>query len=396
MDSTQIALSGINSANQTLSNTSNNIANSETTAYKSTDVNFTQMVVSNGSQGTGIGVSGGAVSTSFGNGGMVSTGDPLDHAISGEGFFIVEGPNGEELYTRDGHFNFDKDGYLVDSNGNQVQGYPSGTSELAPIHLDETPLPPEVTTEATIEANFGTESTGEVVASVPIYDSLGGEHAMQVKFDNKVVDPVTNEATWTVSATVNGQAVTMPAPAEISFDSTGQLIAPSGMVDADGKLQIDLSTLTPALPGVTTVDVDMAGSTGYEGDNTVKSQTSNGRTYSELDGYKVEANGTIVFSYQGGETKEVAQIGMANVENLNGLTTENNGYYTTTQEAGEVTYGTSGDSGFGIMYSGYVEGSNVDMTSELVDLITAQSFYQSNAKVLGVVDENNQALMQAI
>lgn len=395
MDASKIALSGINAANKQLSNTSNNIANSESVGYKSTMVSFGQMVVTDGSSGTGIGVDGGAVTTNFGTGTMVSTGDPLHHAIQGEGYFVIQGSNGEELLTRSGLFNFDDNGMLVDGNGNKVMGYPAGSSELQPIELDDTPLPPVVTTEGSLQANFGSDGD-EIVASIPVYDSLGGESSLNIKFDNKVVDPNTGEATWTVSAEINGQTVTLPAPSEVHFDSNGQLIAAQGIVDAAGKINFDLSTLTPPLPNVNTVDVDLTGSTGYDGENSVKSSSSNGRTYSELDGYKVEADGTIVFNYEGGEVKEVAQIAMAIVENESALSTENNGYYTTTQKTGDITYGKSGQSGFGTMYSGYVEGSNVDMTAELVNLITSQQFYQANSKVLGVVDENNQALMSVI
>lgn len=395
MDATKIALSGINAANKNLGNTSNNIANSSTVGYKETDMIFNQMVVSTGAQGQGIGVGGGMVTTSFSGGSMQPTNDPLHHAISGEGFFVVNDSNGNEMLTKNGAFYFDEEGNLVDQMGNEVQGYPSGSDTLETIQLDSTPLPPVVTTEAEMAANFGSDGD-EIVTSIPVYDSLGNKSDMVITYDNKVVDPVTGEATWTVSAEVEGQAVALPAPAEIKFDANGELVTGHGLVDADGVISVDLSTLTPALIGVTTVDMDISGSTGYAGDNAVKNSSSNGRTYSELDNYKVEANGTIVFSYEGGETKEVAQIAIATVDNQHALTVENNGYYTTTQSSGQVHYGLSGQSGFGTMHSGYLEGSNVDMTEQLVNLIEHQQDYQANSKVLGVVGENNQALMAAI
>lgn len=396
MDATRIALSGINGANKNLSNTSNNIANSQTVGYKATSVTFAQMVVNNGSQGTGIGVSGGAVTTNFGNGSMVQTGDPLDHSISGSGFFVVEGKNGENLLTRSGDFSFNKEGVLVDSFGNKVQGFGAGSTVLEDIVINDAALPPQATTESKITANFGSEKDSELVTSISVFDSLGTEHQMKIKFDNKVVDATTKEATWTVTAEINGKTVTLGTPSTIEFDAAGQLKAGEGLLDADGKFEADLSGITPTLPGVGKIEVDLTGSTGYDGDSKISSQTSNGRTFSEYDNFKVEADGTIVFSYQGGETKRVAQIALANVDNLNGLVTQNNGYYTTSQAAGETLYGVSGDAGFGMVYSGYLEGSNVDMTAQLVGLIEAQQHYQSNSKVLGVVDENNKALMQVI
>ncbi len=395
MDPTKIALSGINAANQKLANTSNNIANSETVGFKETDMLFHQMVISNGSQGSGIGVSGGAVQTTFTGGSMVPTGDPLHHAISGDGYFVVHDSNGNQLLTKNGAFLFDENGNLVDGNGNEVQGYPSGSDTLETIQLDSTPLPPVITDEASMTANFGTDGD-PIVTSIPVYDSIGEKSSMVVTYDNKVVDPTTGEATWTVTAEVDGVPVTLPAPAEVKFDANGELVTGYGLVDANGKIEFDLSTLTPPLAGVSKIEMDISKSTGYAGDNEVNETISNGRTYSKLDNYKVEANGTIVFSYEGGETKEVAQIAIATVENQHGLTVENNGYYTTTQTSGQVKFGLSGDSGFGTMHSGYLEGSNVDMTEQLVDLISSQQYYQANSKVLGVVDENNQALMAVI
>lgn len=396
MDSSKIALSGISAANQMLSNTSNNLANSETTGYKGSSVTFSELVVNNGSQGEGIGVSGGKTTINFSSGTMSTSSDPLDHAISGDGFFIVEDDNGSQLLTRGGDFSFDADGVLVDSTGNAVQGYLEGSSELTDIVLISTALPPEVTSSGELTANFGSTAGDSVTSILSVFDSLGAESDLAITIDSRNLNPATNEATWTVSATINGNPVTLGAPSEITFNSSGQLVLGSGLVDASGKIAIDLSGLTPSLPGVTTVSLDISKSTGYEGDSNLETSKSDGRTYAEFTDYAVEEGGTIVFNYRGGETKEFAQIAMAVVENLNGLVVENNGYYTLTQAAGDITYGVSGDAGFGTMYSGYLEGSNVDNTAELVSLISAQKFYQSNSKVLGVVDENNKALMQVI
>lgn len=396
MDSSKIALSGISAANQMLSNTSNNLSNSETTGYKTSSVTFSELVVNNGSQGEGIGVSGGTTTIDYSSGTMSTSSDSLDHAISGDGFFVVENDSGEQLLTRSGDFSFDEDGVLVDANGNAVQGYLEGSSELSDIVLISTALPPEVTESAELTANFGSTDGDSVSTTLSVFDSLGAESDLVITIDSRTLDSSTNEATWTVSATINGTTVTLGTPSEITFDSSGQLVLGSGLVDADGNISIDLSSVTPSLPGVGTVTLDISDSTGYEGDSNLETSSSDGRTYAEFTDYSVEDDGTIVFNYQGGETKEFAQIAMATVENLNGLVVENNGYYTLTQSAGDISYGKSGDAGFGTMYSGYLEGSNVDNTAELVALIEAQKFYQSNSKVLGVVDENNQALMQVI
>lgn len=398
MDYTKIALSGINGANKAIGNTSNNIANSETIGYKSQSMQFSQMVVKNGSQGSGVGVGSGAVSTNHNGGSMLPTGNALHQAISGEGYFVVETGNGEQILTRNGAFQFDKDGYLVDGYGNHVQGFGNDSTALQEIKIDDTSLPPVVTNEGALSINFGndmTDPTDEIVTSLKVYDSLGQSSNLNIKFKNYQIDPTTNEATWEIEANINGGTVTL-TPNTVHFDDKGQMITGKGAIDADGKFDLDLSKQTPALPGVGNMEIDISTSTGYAGNTTIKSQTSNGRSYAEYDGYQVEANGKIVFSYAGGETKEVATLAMANVKNPDGLVMENNGYYSVGIDAGEVFFGKSGETGFGNMYSGYLEGSNVDMTGELVNLIGLQKMFQSNSKVLGVAKETNNALMQAV
>ncbi|MDK9793908.1 flagellar hook protein FlgE [Vibrio sp. D431a] len=398
MDYTKIALSGINGANRAIGNTSNNIANSETIGFKQTSMQFSQMVVKNGANGTGVGVGSGAVSTNHNGGSMVPTGNALHQAISGEGYFVVENENGEQSLTRNGAFEFDKDGYLVDGYGNHVQGFGSGSTALQDIKIDETSLPPVITDSGSLEINFGndmTDPTDEIVTSVKVFDSLGDSQNLNIKFKNYSIDPVTSEATWEIEASVDGKAVAL-TPNTVHFNDKGELIKGKGAIDGDGKFELNLGTLTPALPGVGKVEMDISKSTGYAGNTTIKSQNSNGRTYAEYDGYQVEADGSIVFSYAGGETKEVATIAMANVKNPDGLVMGNNGYYSVGIAAGDVFYGKSGDTGFGNMYSGYLEGSNVDMTAELVNLISLQKMFQSNSKVLGVAKETNNALMQAV
>ncbi len=389
-DFSKIALSGLKAANQQLAATSNNLANSETYGFKSQSVQFKALFAGSGLSASGIGTALDSTNTNFSNGSLLTTGDSLHHAIVGDGFFVVKDSDGGSKLSRVGLFEFNQDGVLVDNNGNYAQGY--GTNgALSNIVLDETPLAPITSSLGSIIANLGLDDgTGSLTSNLTMYDALGTEIDLEIVFDNKVTNVSTGEASWDLTANVNGESISL---GQIQFDSNGQIQANTAPF-VDGVLNIDFDTnlLTP-LNGISDVDIDMSLITGYSSDTVIRDQTMDGSALAEFDKYQVEDGGSIVTYYTDGRSVEIGKLALASVDNVDGLLMSG-GYYTTSQKAGDINYGISGQSGFGTLTSGAVEGSNVDTTDELVNMISAQRFFQANSKVIGTSKELNSSLMQ--
>ncbi|KDM90856.1 flagellar hook protein FlgE [Photobacterium galatheae] len=394
-DFSKIALSGLRAANSQLSVTSNNLANSETFGYKSQSVQFNALFASNGMNAMGIGTSLDATTTNFTNGSMIPTGDSLHHAIVGEGFFMVKDTDGGTKFTRVGLFEFNPEGVLIDNSGHHVQGYLANGSAgtTTDIILDKSPLAPEVSTTGTLDANLGTDDgTGSLTSSFSLFDALGKEHRLQVKFENKVTAPATGEATWDMSATVNGETINL---GQIQFDANGQI--KKGVTPfVDGALHIDLKTgLASPINGVPNVTIDMSKLTGYEGDTTIRNQEMDGAPVAEFEKYQIEENGNIVSYYKDGRHQPVGQIALAAVDNPDGMLVDGS-YFSLSTNSGKMRVGVAGQAGFGRVTPGVIEGSNVNTTDELVSMISSQRFFQANAKVIGASKELNNALMQNV
>lgn len=393
-DFSKIALSGLRAANSQLAVTSNNLANSETFGYKSQSVQFKALFASNGMNAMGIGTALDATKTNFTNGSMIPTGDPLHHAIVGVGFFMVKDSDGGTKFTRVGLFEFNPDGILVDNSGNHVQGYlaKDSTGTTTDIILDKSPLAPQVSTTGELDANLGTDDgTGSLTSTYSVYDALGKEHRMQVKFEDKVANPATGEASWDMTVTINGETVSL---GQVQFDTNGR-IKKDAAPFTNGVLNIDLSGLAQPINGVANVSINMSKLTGYEGDTSIRNQDMDGAPVAEFEKYQIEANGNIVSYYKDGRSKPVGQIALAAVDNPDGMLVDGS-YFSLTTNSGKMRVGVAGQAGFGSVTPGVIEGSNVNTTDELVNMISSQRFFQANAKVIGASKELNNALMQNV
>ena len=394
-DISKIALSGLRAANQQLAVTSNNLANSETFGFKSQSVQFKALFASNGSSAQGIGTALSATTTNFMNGSITPTGDPLHHAIVGDGFFMVKDSDGGSKLTRVGLFEFNSEGVLVDNYGNKVQGYQANGSVGATtdIVLDKSPLPPEVSTKGNLDVNLGTDDgSGSLTASFSIYDSLGKEHQIQVKFDKKTTTPATGEASWNMSATIGDKTIDL---GKVGIDANGKIQKDKAPF-VDGVLTINLTgVLDNPINGVPSIAIDMSKITGYEGDTTIRQQDIDGSPVAEFEKYQTEENGNIVSYYKDGRSKPIGQIAMAVVDNPDGMIIDG-GYFATTTSSGQMRLGVAGQASFGSVSSGVIEGSNVNTTDELVNMISSQRFFQANAKVIGASKELSSALMQNV
>lgn len=393
----EIASSGLNAVNQQLDSISNNIANSGTVGYKSQSTQFSSMYA--GTQAMGVSVSGTAQSISRG-GSMISTGNAMDLAINNGGFFVTTDDSGNVSYTRAGSFTTDKNGYIVNSSGAQLQGYPvdengdlqEGT--VTSLEIQNGSIPAEATSEMTFTANL--DSTSEVVDpsqafspsdsntytssyTTSVYDSLGNEHTVGQYFVK------TGDNTWQVHYTFDGEEQT--ATTSLQFDTSGKLVTPTSPVPM---------TFTPDGAEPITLTLDYGATTQYGSDFSVATNSADGYASAEQNGVQVDSDGKVYATYSNGERMLQGQVVLATFPDENGLQAVSGTAWEETGESGAPLIGAPGTGTSGTLSAGYLEGSNVDITSELVDLMTAQRNYQANTKVISASNQLDQALFQAM
>ena len=374
-------ISGLRAHQQMMDVTSNNIANVNTTGFKTSQTTFqdtlSQMVRSSGapqgqSGGTnpaqiGLGVKLGAISTNFGQGAAQTTGKSTDLMIQGDGFFVVRS-GGEQLYTRAGAFDWDSNGSLVTTNGNIVQGWmatggvvnPTGTPGNIQLPLGQT-LPPVATTKFTMSGNLSDEATVGTVKDVTqtIYTSTGAEQSITLKFTKKDAD------TWTLA---------LPDGTNKDVDFTA------------GK-----PSVSPITIGAFTFDVSSM--SAYSGATSATVNNRDGSASGTLASYTISQSGEIIGVFSNGLKQALGQIAMANFNNVNGLEKVGNSMYRTTVNSGLPQVGVAGTGGLGVINGGALEMSNVDLAQEFTSLVIAQRGFQANSRVITTSDELLQELV---
>jgi flagellar hook protein FlgE len=400
-----LALSGINAANTDLNVTSNNLANVDTTGFKESRAEFsdlfaqTQEGVSRTAVGNGVQVS--EVAQEFAQGNPTSTGNNLDLALNGSGFFIVSN-NGALNYTRNGAFQVDQNGFLVTSNGERVEGYAPlanggfNTGGLADLQLTTAESAPNATTNADISLNLPSSATAPTnsplnpadpttytdTTSLTVYDSLGAAHTAQLYF-SKVAAPAN---TWNANLYVDGTAVGA-GPQTLTFSSAGALTSP-----ANG--QVSFGTYTPATGAANLNMTFNFGQTTQFGDSFgVNSVSQDGYTTGSLVGINISSTGVVQANFTNGQSKTLGQVALANFANPQGLQQEGNSEWQESFESGAAVHGVAGGAGFGTIQSGALEGSNVDITSQLVNMITAERDFQANAQMISATNTVTQAII---
>jgi flagellar hook protein FlgE len=420
----QNGLSGLLGASKELQVIGNNIANTSTVGFKQSHAQFSDLYAKSmnlsGSNAGGIGVQVAKIAQQFTQGDLQSTSNPLDLAINGDGFFrLVKDPSGniEPLYTRNGQFSLDKNGYIVNSTaagGAYLTGWPSGVNGGDPsaIKIDTAAISATQTTEANTVVNLDSRksvinqaitpfdvndpSSYDDASGVTVYDSLGNTYTVQtyyVKTDATV--PPTNPAssTWTVYATVDGvptPAIVPPATAHqpvgtLTFDGDGVLVT------NPAEFNVDILPKPGAEPFQ--VAVDYKGSTQTAADFVNLEQTQDGNAPGILMSFGVDNQGKITGSYSNGDMRDLGQVLLVNFANPNGLTPQGDNVWRASGQSGEPVINKPGTGKFGNLLSGTVEGSNVDMTVELVNMIVAQRVYQANAQTIKTQDAVMQTLV---
>ena len=407
------ALSGLDASAQALDVIGNNIANSATTGFKTARAEFADVYANSlwGSSSTavGIGTSVAAVAPIFTQGNITTTGNPLDIAINGQGFFR-EVNNGVTTYSRDGQFSLNASGGIVNSTGAQLTGYPAGPNNTIastppqPLTLSTAPVPPSASTTANFTLNLpgnATSPTGTFSPTNPttynsstsmsLYDSLGNAHTLTMYF----VKGTGTTPTWNVYGTVDGTALASQL-GSMTFNSSGALSGvnsgtATGSTNPAGTMSLSFTPTNGSNP--VNVAVSFPSSTQYGVPFAVSSNVQNGYTTGQLAGFSIGSDGTIIGNYTNGQTVAQGQIALANFTNPQGLSALSNNQFAETSASGAPVVGAPGSGSMGTLQSGALEQSTVDLTTELVNMISAQRAYQGNAEMIKTEDQVQQTLM---
>lgn len=397
----QIALSGLNAANSDLKVTANNIANVNTTGFKESRANFGELFAAGlqsvTSSATGLGTRLTSIQQQFSQGTVDFTGNNLDLAIVGDGFFTLN-DNGARSFTRAGAFNVDREGFVVNSEGLRLQAFPPSdngfnTAELEDLQLVTANNPPQATSRIAAGLNLpggAQQPTAPLdpadgqsfnhTTSLSVIDSLGASHTASYYF---VKGASPNE--WDVSLYVDGAAVGTAQP--LAFDAQGSLTVP-----ATGELTFPPVTLpNGADPLELTTDFSQA--TQFGDQFTVNELSQDGFESGRLTGIDISQEGIVFARFTNGQSNALGKLAMANFANVQGLANEGNTAFSETFESGQALLGEAGTSNFGLLESGALEASNVDLTSELVQMITAQRNFQANAQMISTADTVTQTII---
>ena len=412
-----IALSGIQAINEALDQTSHNIANAGTYGYKSGRANFSALVTGSQPSGTAVG----SVSQSIGiSGGVLNTGRALDASINGRGFFITKTPSNEVQYTRVGIFDTSDNGYLIDASGRRVQGFaitPPSTvlGAQGDIQIPQGQIPAVASTKVGYVGNMSADWTVPTVTpfqgvgGVPItpttpadplsynmsqssvvYDTLGTQHTLTQYFS------AAGGGVVNVNYVLDGTDTAVSTTLTFS-PATGQMTAVNGAPTPPGTFAVTLPTPT-ATTGATLnpVTVDYTGTTFFAGKATTTVNTADGYASGVFSNVELAQDGSVVAKYSNGQSQTVAMIALATFPDEGALTAVNDTSWVASNTSGTALSGTPGTGEAGTLNTSSLEQSNVDITSELVGLMTSQRNYQANSKVIQTESTMLQSLMQAI
>jgi flagellar hook protein FlgE len=399
----RIALSGLNASQADLNVTANNIANTQTTGFKGSRTEFADLYavslqgVSNNSSGNGVRVAG--VNQQFSQGNVEFTDSNLDLAISGQGMFILS-DDGALSYTRAGAFQMNRDGFVVNSQQQRLQVYPpliggtfntGGLTDLRLLTTDSAPaatetveyvlnLPGNAQAPSVAVFNPNDPNSFNHATSLTLFDSLGATHTGTMYF-NKTATANQWEARMYIDGTAVGGAQTL------QYSNTGLLTAPVG-----GLLPFPAYTPTTGAAPMT-VTVDLSSSTQFGGNFAVNSVSQDGFTTGRLIGIDIDETGVVQARFTNGNSVALGQVAIANFSNPQGLQQLGNTQWAETFASGQSLRGQAGNSGFGLVQSGALEGANVDVTEQLVQMITAQRNFQANAQMISTADSITQTII---
>ncbi|THF65726.1 flagellar hook protein FlgE [Pseudothauera nasutitermitis] len=437
-------LSGLSSSSKALDTISHNVANASTVGFKSGYTVFgdlyasamlggsTSLQVGNGSQVT-------AVWQNFTQGNPTVTGNPLDMAISGNGFFRMMGTDGSIAYTRNGQFDVSRDGFIINTTGYRLTGYAVADANVSPpvfqgepsvLYVDTTNVAPRETGAASVGVNLNSSTTNPLAQTPPgsditaylnatsipvdsynyttsmtVYDSLGNASMLSMYFVRQS-DPVTGDPlnTWDVYARLDNDVVPDPADPTVNtglpLEHLGEIVftefgVPDTTVANNGVFSMSRTAaeLATGADGLT-FTLDLSRSTQWNSTNGVTTAPrQDGYTTGRLTGVSVNSSGILEGTYSNGQTKAIGKLALAEFAAPQGLTSLGGNMWAESYDSGEPAVGAPGTGVLGSVTSGQVEESNVDLTAELVNMIVQQRNYQANAQSIRTQDQLLQTLV---
>ncbi|CEK11061.1 flagellar hook protein FlgE [Legionella hackeliae] len=429
------ALSGIQAASKDLDVIGNNIANAPTIGFKSSRAEFADVYATGtyggGGNAVGSGVRLARVQQNFGQGNFTFTNNSLDLAVSGSGFFVLN-DQGSRLYTRAGSFGLDNEGFIVNSFNQNLTGLladASGniTSVSGNLQVNTANISPNATSTVTSGVNLYANATAPTVdwtggatpaqdtynnaTSTTIYDSLGNSHVLSMYFihadstavlgDPNASTPPGTQNQWYIAFQLDNQ--NLPANGgphntdnlfRVNFNSDGSFN--TALDTANNPLANNLIPLSMTLANGAdplNFNVDFSNSTQFGSPFAVQSNVQNGYTTGRLDGLDIDEEGILFGRYTNGQSRVMGQIQLANFANPDGLQSMGNTNWAETSASGQALVSNPGTASLGLIQSGALEESNVDLTGELVNLIGAQRDFQANAQTIRTADAVTQTII---
>ena len=419
----QQGLSGLNATSKNLSVIGNNIANANTVGAKASKAVFADLYATaiGGASGNLVGnsVTVSGVTQQFTQGNLTTTDNPLDLAVNGNGFFQLDS-GGITVYSRNGQFQIDKSGNVVNNSGQKLQGYAAAAdgsiiaSTVQALQLPTGGVAPLATSSVKLEMNLDSRSKVTLPATTPlitfadpktynnatsvtVYDAKGQDVAVTYYFQKTGAD------TWDVYGTANGRPLLddvgdgtgnpLPSVVGMTFAANGAtLISPAAPVSISVPAAPLASGGGNSLP-IPGVKLDLGATTQFGSTFSITSLTQDGYAPGQLNGINIDKTGVIRAQYSNGQSKAAGQLVLARFRNPQGLQPLGGNAWSSGNTSGDAIVGAAGQSNFGVLQSGALEESNVDLTNELVAMITAQRSYQANAQTIKTEDQMLQTLV---
>ncbi|QPG04975.1 flagellar hook protein FlgE [Salinimonas marina] len=453
-----IALSGVSAAQKDLDVTANNIANVNTVGFKESRAEFGDVYASSllagGKTKVGDGVLTQEVAQQFSQGSLQFTNTALDLAVTGNGFFatVSEITSRDYSFTRAGQFKLDEDNFVVNSNGDNLLGFPvnkDGTSASValstsqPVRIPDSSGSPQQTSEVDLRMNLPASDTAldpaqfdpedpltyNAATSVTVYDSLGDSHVMTYYYikdsapsatndwyvatavDDELVNLVNSDGTTSDPATAAnaiGSGATAVSAAKLQFSPGGDFVgiqAPDGTVRQDNKIvtqALGNTILTNGSDDTQQIAIDFNLNpnkatpnepTQFASAFEVTSLEQDGLPVGRLTGIDIGADGLVRATFSNGTSEPIVRVALVRFANEQGLTQQSSTQWKESIESGEALAGEATTGTFGEINSSALEQANVNLTTELIDLIIAQRNFQANSRALEVNNQLNQTIL---
>jgi flagellar hook protein FlgE len=417
----------------------NDISNINTTGYKGSEMQFEDLLsqtISGATEPTmtqggvnptqvGLGVQVAGVETNFTQGTSEQTGNPLDLSIQGNGFFMAQ-DGSQTLYTQSGSLDLDANGNLVTPNGYLIQGWPASNTGVintsAPLGNLTIPSNQQIAANTTQAVTVGGNLAGQAgwappgggtgtgtATSATVYAPDGSKETLDLSFAQDTTMPSgapTGAATaWTVQGALTEPGATPTyatgsgSTATLYFNASGNLV---GYTDQSGASSTSATSFSLTAPDQTTgaasgatqkFSLNLPSITANASDDTVSVLSQNGNAPGSLQSYSIGSNGIIQGVFSNGQTLDLGQIALASFANPQGLEKAGDTNFTATANSGLAQVGVAGTGSFGAIQAGTLEASNVDLATEMTELIEAQNGFEANGSVISTSNTLLQALV---